>query len=308
MADISRADALALINRQNASEVWQAVPEFSAALRTFRKVNMGTKQTRYPVIGALPNAAFVSGEDADDVTSVKPTTNMAWTDRILEAEEIAGIVVIPENVIDDAGSDFDLWGEVRPRIAEAIGVTLDRAVFFGTNAPASWPVGLIPAAIAAGNTYDASVGAGDLAEDINQAIGLVEADGYDPSAIYAARTLRMPLRGLRDLNNAPIFTTSLATSGALVPQVYGIDLAYVTNGAWNDAVALALVGDPRYAILGIRQDITYKFLDQAVVGGISLAERDLIGLRFKMRVGFQTAQSPTASGGAGAYPFAALVP
>lgn len=308
MADISRADALALINRQNATEIWAAVPEFSAALRTFRKVNMGTKQVRYPVIGALPNAGFVSGEDADDVTSVKPTTTMAWTDRVLEAEEIAGIVVIPENVIDDASSDMDIWAEVRPRIAEAIGLTLDKAVFFGTNAPASWPAGLIPAAITAGNTYDASVGVGDLAEDINQTIGLVEADGYDPTAIYGARTLRMPLRGLRDLNNAPIFTTSLSTGGALVPQVYGIDLEYVTNGAWNSTTALALVGDPRYAILGIRQDITYKFLDQAVVGGISLAERDLIGLRFKMRVGFQTAQTLTATGGSTAYPFAVLVP
>lgn len=320
MADISRTDALSLINQQNANEIWQAVPEFSAALRTFRHVNMGTKITRFPVIAALPEAAFVAGEDFDDATAGKPTTNMVWSDRFLTAEEIAGIVVIPENVLDD--SAFNVWDEIRPRIAEAIGATLDAACFFGTSHPASWPIGIVPAAIAAGNEYTSTVTAGtppvasDLAEDTNQVIGLVEADGYDPTAIYSSRVIRMPFRGLRDDNNAPIFVTSLATDGRLVPSVYGINLEYVTNGAWNNSVSRLVVGDPRYAILGIRQDITYKFLDQATVGGVSLAERDAVALRFKMRVGFQTAQSITRSNTTAgtpptthiAYPFATLTP
>lgn len=304
MADISRAEALTLINQQNATEIWQGVPQFSAAMRSFRHVNMGTKLERFPVIAALPTASFVSGEDATDSNSTKPTTQMTWTDRFLTAEEIAGIVIIPENVIADA--NFDLWAEIRPRIIEAVGKTLDAAVFFGTNAPASWPTGIVPAAITAGNTY-AQGGSGiDLAEDLNNTIALVEADGYDPTAIYAARTIRALLRGLRAATtNEPIYTTSLSAGGP-VNQVYGIDLEFVRNGAWQAGIATAIVGDPNYAILGIRQDLTFKFLDQATVGGISLAERDLVGLRFKIRVGFQTAQSLTAEGGAGAYPFAVL--
>ena len=319
MADISRADALALIREQNGSEIWQAVPEFSAALRTFRRVNLGTKIANYPIIGALPNAAFVAGEDADDATSAKPTTAMTWTSRDLVAEEIAGIVVIPENVIDDASSDFDLWAEIRPRIAEAVGATLDAAVFFGTNAPSSWPDGLVPAAITAGNTVtegtsvpEGASASNDLAEDINATIGAVEADGYDPTAIYARRTLRQRVRGLRDTNNSPIYTTSVSETGRNVPAIYGVDTEYVTNGAWDSDVATLLVGDPRFAILGIRQDLTFKLLDQAAVtiGSdlVSLAEHDLIGLRFKIRVGFQTAQTLTKDGGATAYPFAVLVP
>lgn len=311
---INRTEALALINQQDAGEVWQAVPQFSAAVRTFRHVNMGTKQTRYPVIAALPNASFVSGEDIDDAYAIKPTTSMSWTDRVLEAEEIAGIVLIPENVIDDAATDFDLWAEVSPRIAEAVGVTLDRAVFFGTDAPASWPVGLVPGAIAAGNEYTEGTSSVDLAEDINQTFALVEDDGYDPSSAYARRRIRARLRGLRAsaTDNTPIFTTSLSSGGLLVPQVLGTPIEYVTNGAWDDAVSTMLVGDPNFAILGIRQDITYKFLDQAAVtvngALISLAERDLLGLRFKMRVGFQTAETLTIEGGSTAYPFATLTP
>lgn len=311
MADISRADALSLINRQDAREIWQAAPQFSAALRTFRRINMTKKQYRVPVIASLPNAEFVSGEDADDENSIKPTTKMTWGDRTVEAEEIAGIVVIPENVLADAESDFDLWGEIRPRIAEAVGITLDRAVFFGTNAPASWPDGLIPQAIAANNDFAEGGSGVDLAEDINQTIGLVEDDGYDATTAYARRSLRRRVRGLRDDNNAPIYTVSLSEAGR-VTNLYDADLEFVTNGAWDNAVATALFGDPDFAVLGIRQDITYKFLDQATVtiGDelVSLAERDLVGLRFKMRVGFQTAETLTTEGGETAFPFSVLVP
>lgn len=311
---VSRADALALIREQDAREIWQAAPQFSAALRSFRTVDMGTKKTNYPVIAALPTASFVTGEDVDSTTNRKPVTSAEWDNRTIEAEEIAGIVIIPENVLDDAAPDFDLWAELRPLIAEAVGVTLDGAVFFGTNAPASWPDGLVPAAIAAGNVYAEGTSGVDLAEDINQTIALVETDGYDATAAYARRTLRSRVRGLRDDNGQPIIQPP--TAGASVPSLYGADFFYVTNGAWDNDEATVLVGDPSYAVLGLRQDITYKFLDQAsvtvTIGGtptlISLAERDLLALRFKMRVGFQTAEHLTRDGGEDAYPFAVLTP
>lgn len=310
---VTRTEALSLINQQNASEIWQAAPQFSAALRSFRTVNMGKKKTRYPVIATLPTAGFVTGEDPDDPDAKKPVTSAAWQDRFLEAEEIAGILVIPENVLDDAEPDFNLWNELRPRIVEAVGATLDGAVFFGTNAPSSWPDGIVPAAVAAGNVFVEGTSI-DIAEDINQTIALVEADGYDAGTAYAKRTLRAQLRGLRDDNNQPIIQPP--TAGSNVPSLYGADLQWVTNGSWISADAKLIVGDPQYAVLGLRQDITYKFLDQAtvtlVVNGtptlVSLAENDLVGLRFKIRVGFQTAETATLEGGADAYPFAVLQP
>lgn len=323
MPFISRADALSLIREQNASEIWQGAAQSSAAMRTFRTVNLGTRITNYPTLGALPEASFVSGEDADDPTAQKPTTSMKWGKRTITAEELGGIVVIPENVIDDAGSEFDLWGEVRPRISEAVGAAIDAAVFFGTNKPASWPEGLVTTAIAVGNSVtegdsvpEGAGAANDLAEDINATIGLVEEDGYDPTAIYSTRRIRQRVRGLRDANNAPIYVTSLDQAGRNVPSIYGVGLEYVLNGGWDAAVATLLAGDPNYAVLGIRQDITYKFLDQAAVtidGTLtSLAEFDLVGLRFKIRVGFQTAESLTRenpdSGAGRAFPFAALLP
>lgn len=315
---VTRADALSLIARQDAREIWQAAPEFSAALRSFRTVNMGKKQTRYPVLGAVPTAGFVTGENPGDPDARKPVTGADWTDRYLEAEEIAGIVIIPENVIDDAEPEFDLWAEIRPRIVEAVGVTLDKAVFFGVGAPASWitngAIGLVPAAVAAGNVYVEGTSGVDIAEDINQTIALVEDDGYDATTAYARRRLRAQVRGLRDDNGQPIIQSP--TAGSNVPSLYGADLQWVSNGSWVNADAKLLVGDASKAVLGLRQDMTYKWLTEASVTIdvegvptlISLAENDLVGLRFKMRVGFQTAETPTADGGADAFPFAVLQP
>lgn len=306
MADIDRTDALALINQQNMSEIFQQVAEQSAAMRTFRTVRMSAKQTRMPVIDALPTAGFVSTDSGRKVTA-----EQVWATKTLEAEEIAVIVPIPENVFDDTA--FNVWAEVRPRIAEAVGAVLDGAVFFGTNAPASWADSLVEGAIAAGNTYTRGTSTVDLAEDINQTIMLVEADGFDPTAAWAARYLRGALRGLRDDQGQPIYSTSLRRDGGS-DQIYGQDLSWVTNGAWDSTAADLIVGDASKAILGIRQDITFKILTEATLtdgaGNVvfSLAEQDMIALRAKFRAAFQVADPTTIEGGSGAYPFAVLRP
>lgn len=307
MADISRAEALALINQQNMGEVWQQAAATSAALRTFRTVRMSAKQARMPVIDALPTAAFVNGD-----TGTKATTQQVWVSKMLEVEEIACIVPIPENVFDD--TELNIWDEVRPRIAEAVGAALDGAVFFGTNKPASWPDSLEDGARAAGNLYSEAT-AGDIVEDINQTIALVELDGFDPNVIYSRRRLRARLRGLRDTTGQPIYSTSLSSDGR-TQEVYDIQLEWVLNGAWVEPAgangAHLIVGDRNMAILGLRQDMTFKILTEATLtdgaGNVvfSLAEQDMIALRCKMRVAFQVADPTTIEGGASAYPFAVL--
>lgn len=312
MADINRAEAEALISRQDSNEVFQQAVESSAALRTFRTINMGTSTARLPVIDALPTAGFVT--EAADATGVKPTAQQVWGSKTLTAEEIAVIVPIHQNVFDDTA--INVWNEVRPRIAEAIGAVLDGAVLFGTNKPASWPDSLEDGARAAGNVRSAAA-AGDLVEDINQTWALVEADGFDVNVNYAARSLRAALRGLRDTNGQPILQTSLADDPGY--SIYGEDLEFVTNGAWvpataaqagppavPEAGATLIAGDRTKAILGIRQDVSYTIGTEATVAGLNLFERDMIALRATFRVAFQVADPTTIEGGAAAYPFAIL--
>lgn len=303
MADISRADALALLAEQEIKEIIKPGVAGSAALDSFRTIPMSKGVARMPVLSALPTAGWVT-ESATAPAGVKPTTKVEWESKELIAEELAVIVPVHENIIDD--SDYDIWGEVSPLVRAEFGRLLDLAVFFGQGKPATWTdPALVPGAIAAGNSVEAGTGA-DLAEDFNQAFGLVEDDGFDVNSAYTGRFLRTQLRGLRDANGAPIYLDALRSDNNTA-AIYGQDLHYVGNRAWDRDEAIALVGDSSKAVLGVRQDVQVKLLTEATVGGINLAERDMVALRFKFRVAFATAFS-TAGGEATDYPFAVITP
>jgi HK97 family phage major capsid protein len=91
---------------------------------------------------------------------------LANPSAVVVKKEAAVLIPIPEAVIDDAS--YDVWGELRDPIAQAIGVKLDAAIFAGTENPASWPQAIIPAAVAAGNTntIDATPAEGGIYTDI----------------------------------------------------------------------------------------------------------------------------------------------
>lgn len=112
---ITRSDAEALIPVQESRDIIQGVVEQSAVLQRGRRLqNMTAAQYKMRVLDLLPLAYFVNGEGG---AAKKRMTNMAWDKKFIYAEEIAVIVPIPEAVLDDA--DYDIWGEVRPRLVEA---------------------------------------------------------------------------------------------------------------------------------------------------------------------------------------------
>ena len=278
---ISRTDAAAQIPEEVARLVTQGVVEQSAALRLFRNVRVSRAQQRIPVISALPTAYFVNGD-----TGLKQTTEANWTNVYMNVEEIAAIVPIPEAVVDDV--DFDVWGEIRPLLEEAIGRTLDAAVFFGINKPASWPDDIVTDAVAAGNTVTLGTNAqaaGGLAQDLSDLFATVEADGYDVTGAVANRTMRGRTRSIRNTLG------DRQDGGVTLNDWYGVAPIYAMRGLWptGSGAALAIAGDFTQGILGIRQDITYKLLDQAVIqdntGVIiyNLAQQDMVAMRVVAR-------------------------
>lgn len=312
MADITRADALALLATQEINEIVKPEVAQSAALSAFRTVRMSKGTARMPVLATLPTAGFVTDGAANEGTGVKPTSKVTWTNKELIAEEIAVIVPVHENTLAD--SDFDIWGEVRPLVSQEFGRVLDAAVFFGTNKPSTWTdPALIPGAIAAGNyivegTLPDGTASLDLAEDFNEAFGMVEDDEFDVNVAFTGRFLRRRLRGLRDADGQPIYLDALRSDGSTA-SIYGQDLRYIRNGGWDRDVATALVGDSQAVVIGIREDVQVKLLTEATVGGINLAERDMVALRFKFRVAFATAFSRARIGADPTdYPFAIITP
>lgn len=306
MADITRADALALLARQDLDEIIKPDTAQSAALASFRTIRMTAGTASMPVLAALPTAGWVTDDAAADASGVKPTSKVSWANKNLVAEEIAVIVPVHENTLAD--SRFDIWGEVRPLVAQEFGRVLDAAVFFGTGKPATWlDPALVPGAVAAGNSYAQGTTAGwDLADEFNEVFGMVEDDEFDVNGAWTGRFLRRQLRGLRDDTGQPIYLDGVRSDNRTA-EIYGQDLFYVGNRSWERDDAIALVGDRSKVVIGIREDVQVKLLDQATIGGINLAEKDMVALRFKFRVAFATAFS-TAGGEVTDYPFAVITP
>ena len=141
----NREDAEAIIREQVVSTIFQDAPKQSVFMSMARKLpNMTSNQTRIRVLDFLPTAYWVDGD-----TGMKQTTKQAWDNVYLNAAELAVIVPIPEAVLDDA--EFDIFGEVTPRVNEAIGQRVDSAVIFGVNRPANWQNDIITLARQAGN-------------------------------------------------------------------------------------------------------------------------------------------------------------
>lgn len=307
MADISREDALALLAEQNINQIIKGATAGSAALSSFRTIHMTKGTARMPVLSALPTAGFVA-ESSSSSTGVKPTSKVEWENKDLISEEIAVIIPIHENVLED--TEFDIWGEIRPLVEQEFGRVLDAAVFFGVNNPTTWDTPIVTAATTAGNTVTEGTGV-DLAEDFNELFGLVEGDGFDVSGVFTGKFLRKDLRGLRDADNRPIYVSALRSDGT-TNSIYGEDLFFVQNGAWDKTKAIAIAGDTSKAIIGVRSDVQVKLLDQATLGTgesqINLAERDMVALRFKFRVAFAVATPAMPEQSETPYPFAVIVP
>ena len=83
----------------------------------------------------------------------------------------------------------------------------------------------------------------------------------------------------------------------------GLDapITYVANGVLpaGPPATLAVVGDFGLAVLGVRQDMTYELLDQAVITDdtgkviFNLAQQDMLALRVVFRAAFATAAPVT---------------
>lgn len=305
---IDRTDAAALIPEDVATEIFQGMPAKSVALTKFRQVTMSRKQKRLPVLSFLPTAYFVNGE-----TGLKQTTEQKWANKYLDAEELAVLVPIPEELAEDA--DYDIFGEVKPRLIEAFGAALDLAVLFGTNKPSSWPTAIVPAAAAAGNALvRGSVASQDIAGDISQVMGLVEADGFDPNGHAAPKSLKHSLRNLRDENGALVFQQAL-TAGT-PSTIWAEDVMFCAKGAWKTTDADLITGDWNEGLIGIRKDISYKVFTEGVItndaGQIThnLMQQDMACLRAVMRVAFQVPNPINLDNADDAtrYPFAVLRP
>lgn len=296
---ITKNDVSALIDEQVVGEIFEGAQKESKVLSMFRRLpNMSSDKTKLRVSDALPVAYFV---DENKNNGRKNLTKAAWKNVFLTAEEIAVIVPIKENLLNDAS--VDLWAEIRPQLTSAIAKTIDAAVFKGEGAPASWGEGIIPQIIAKGKTVTET---GKLYNDINNVMVEVEESGYDVNALLGGVGLKGKFRMMVDNTGQPLNTTEI---GSLRRE-------YLDNGSWDKETATLIAGDFNQAVYAIRSDVDYKVLTEAVIQDPSsgeilynLAQEDMVALRVTFRMGYAIPNPVNALDGSETrYPFAALVP
>ena len=300
---VTRTDVASMVPESVSSAMLNNLSAQSVVLANGQRIPMASNQTRFPILSALPTAYFVNGD-----TGLKQTTEAAWDNRYLYVEEIATIVPISENVLDDA--QFDIWGYLRPLMEAAIVRTLDAAVIFGTNAPATWVTegNLVGDAVSAGNVVARgtnAAAAGGLHGDLSDLLSKLEADGYQPNGGVGNVTLKARLRQVRD------------STGQTIPLPADLpNFTYALEGLWPTGLNAAelLVGDWSKLVVGVRQDMTYKLITEGVItdaGGLvvyNLPQQDMVALRLVFRAGYAVANpiNYTQPTEASRYPFAVL--
>jgi HK97 family phage major capsid protein len=305
--NIGRGDVAGIIPVEYSNAFLDDIIENSVALNTFSMIRLGTKVTTFPVLSALPTTTWVA-ETAKPVSAVgiKPTTEVSWENKVVTAEELAAIVPIHEDVLAD--STVDLFAYIRPLVAQAMAEKVDGAIFFGTTKPTSFAQGLVQQATAAGQVHPLGVDE-TVADGMSAALSLLEEKGFNPTQGYAGPAFRGSLRNLKNETGDYLYASVRGGDGG-AGDIWGIGLEYVKNGAWLDAQALAVVADRRRCVVGVRSDMEYKVLSEATLSNganpINLAERDMVALRVKFRMGWEVATTATALGGT--LPVAALIP
>lgn len=299
MAGIVRNDVDALIETQVANEIFEGTIRNSKALQLFKRLpNATSDKTKLRVLDTLPIAYFVD-ETTDN--GRKNITKMAWDKKYINIAELAVIVPIKENLLNDAS--IDIWAEVRPRIEEAFARKIDNAMFFGVDKPTDWRAGLVPSVVSAGAEVDET---GALYSDINDAMTKVEESGYEVNGLIGGVGLKGKFRMMTDLTGQPLQTTEIGS----------VARYFMDNGVWDKTASTLVVGDFTQAVYSIRQDITYKVLTEAVIqdptdGSIlyNLAQDDMVALRVVMRLGWEIPNPVNAENETETrFPFASVKP
>ncbi len=292
----TRTDVAALIPEQVSNEMLGKATQGSSVLATFRRIPVNGTQLRFPILTALPIAYWVGGD-----TGLKQTTEMAWSNKYLTIEEIATIMPVADNVMEDVS--LNIWDEAQPLLVEAFARVLDSAVYFGVNAPASFPLNIIAAAAAAGNYVDVGTSTpaqGGFMGDLDKLISVIEQDGYETTGYISPISTRARFRSARDTQGRKLDEGRVAGN---LQAVDGVPITYPMRGLWPasggvgvNGVAL-IGGDWSQFVIGVKSQIEYKLITDGVItddqGNIvyNLPQQDMQALRLKFRIGWQSANT-----------------
>ena len=281
MARVQRGDLAGIVVPTPVSDtILRGVADASIIQRLAQARPMTTNAVTLREAEVTGANAYWVGEGARKQTDAPTMQQLAWT---LTSAEIAVIIPMDENVVDDA--EVDLFELYKPAIETAIANKLDAAALFGNDRPTAWGavntgVSIVPEALTVGNDFeeDASPtdqelldlisGTGATPATPDGALEALEADLYDPTRIVAYNRFKSRVRNLKDADGRYFFQA--ANGLPTVPdELFGIPLEFISHekatNVWQSSEAHLIMGDWAQALLGTRQGLTYKVFDQGVI-------------------------------------------
>ena len=291
MAEFMKDELEGFVPKEQAAEIIKKVARGSSVMRLSKLENMTSETKKFPVMTSGAGAYWV-GEGKRISTS-----GATWIFPEVKAKKLAVIIPVTKEKLED--TTIDVFTELQDSIAEAFYQAFDKAAIFGQNSPfATSILGGIDS-VGAEVVDNSSVNLDLSASDV---MAKVEDAGYEVDGWAASIGLKNRLRKLRDSSGAPIYI-----DGTDQTELYNQPIEFVRNGAWDKEKALAIAGEWKYSIVGVRDGISYEILKEATLQGtldedgkpLSLAEQDMVAIKATMRIGYLCVK-PEA--------FAALIP
>ena len=291
MAEYMKDELEGFVPKEQAAEIIKKVARGSSVMRLSKLENMTSETKKFPVMTSGAGAYWVG--EGERIS----TSGVTWIFPEVKAKKLAVIIPVTKEKLED--TTIDVFTELQDSIAEAFYQAFDKAAIFGQNSPfATSILGGIDS-VGAEVTDNASVNLDLSASDV---MAKVEDAGYEVDGWAASIGLKNRLRKLRDSSGAPIYV-----DGTDQTELYNQPIEFVRNGAWDKDKALAIAGEWKYSIVGVRDGISYEILKEATLQGtldadgkpLSLAEQDMVAIKATMRIGYLCVK-PEA--------FAALIP
>jgi HK97 family phage major capsid protein len=249
----------------------------------------GSRREAFAIWNGTPTAEFV-GEGG-----TKPVTGAEFGGGTLNIKKVATIVTFTDEMLEDV-QNGDLNVLVDSGIRDAIADITDAHAVgkdSGTNITGAFDSELT------GTTPTVELGTGQdaLAVAVSAAMGSLEANGYRDLGILVPGDVARHLRDARITGvsgGGTVAGLTALSTGLYQPNTdpfYGVPRFVSTNlntlseaGGSNKVVAV-VASRPNLHVR-IRHDVRVSRSNEATVGGTSLWQNDLTGLRYVTRLGF----------------------
>jgi HK97 family phage major capsid protein len=220
-----------------------------------------------------------------DAMAVKPKDAPTFQTYELQAEKMAVIIPVEDQLLEDA--DTDIASVIREDVVGAFGEMLDRT-YMGYEPTSPFPMSLSGSCPVA-NTIAFGTGV-DLAADFSLAMAALEANGFSATGAIAHPATMHQLRNLRDAVNQPIFAENLK-DGVTSYTVFGVPICFTRQVQQLGGLSEILLLHKPYVFIGDRVGLQIAMSNEATLtqgteADLNLFEMDLTAFRFVTRKAF----------------------